>query len=204
MKDSFGFCNNFTANVKSTLISLFYLTRITWFFMLLGRLWSDTNTNSSFEPHELSVAVVVAKKLIISGYFWTSIEAVKSFDEHSYLFRKSDPWKIPINDGTVFKKLIAQRSRQSEPKPSLENQGNFGVRYISTNFFLAFRGQRGWWRLYPEKINNQTQTPVLREVAHQPQSISKASKLMPKCLNFRFFASHNISKQNQKFQNFST
>ena len=45
-------------------------------------------------------------------------------------------------------------------------------------------------RLYLVKINNQTSTSVRRETIHQPQSSVTASKLMPKSLNFRFFASH--------------
>ena len=70
----------------------------------------------------------------------------------------------------------------------------YSVKQKRTNFFLISRGHRGSWPLYPVKINDQTSTSVRREVNHQPQFIAKASKLMPKSMNFGFFASHYISK----------
>ena len=70
----------------------------------------------------------------------------------------------------------------------------YSVKQKRTNFFLTSRGHRGSWPLYPGKINDQTSTSVRREVNHQPQFIAKASKLIPKSMNFGFFASHYISK----------
>ena len=70
----------------------------------------------------------------------------------------------------------------------------YSVKQKRTNFFLISRGHRGSWPLYPVKINDQTSTSVRREVNHQPQFTAKAPKLMPKSMNFGFFASHYISK----------